>query len=270
VSFLDDFIIRAALAGIGTALVAGPLGCFVVWRRMAYFGDATAHAALMGVALAVMTDLPIFVGVLTVALVMAVATALAASGRFAPDTILGVLSHGALAFGLIALTLVEGVQIDLMGYLFGDILAVDSTDLLLIWGGGGLTLAVLFWRWRAMLNATLNSELAAAEGGRPEREKLILTILLALLVAIAMKIVGALLITALLIIPAAAARPLVRGPEVMAFAAAAIGAGATIIGLGGSYHFDTPTGPSIVAAAVLGFLMTNLIGFLLSRRRKLH
>jgi zinc transport system permease protein len=270
VNLLDDFLIRAALAGIGTALVAGPLGCFVVWRRMAYFGDATAHAALLGVALAFIFSLPIFAGVLIVALAMAVITSLAVSGRFAADTILGVLSHGALALGLIALTLVEGVQVDLMGYLFGDILAVDKVDLALIWGGGVLTLGLLFWRWQAMLNATLNPELAAAEGGKPDSERLILTLMLALLVAIAIKIVGALLITALLVIPAAAARPLARGPEAMAIGAAVVGVTATIIGLGGSYQFDTPAGPSIVAAAVFGFAVTNLISLVWSKRRNMH
>jgi zinc transport system permease protein len=265
-NLLDDFLIRAALAGIGTALVAGPLGCFVVWRRMAYFGDATAHAALLGVALAFILGLPILASVLIVALAMAVTTSLAVSGRFAADTILGVLSHGALALGLIALTLVEGVQVDIMGYLFGDILAVDKLDLAFIWGGGALTLGLLFWRWQAMLNATLNSELAAAEGGKPNRERLILTLMLALLVAIAIKIVGALLITALLVIPAAAARPLARGPEAMAFGAAFVGIIATIFGLGGSYYFDTPAGASIVAAAVVGFTITNLISFSCAKR----
>ncbi len=265
---IDEFLIYAALAGIGTALAAGPLGCFVVWRRMAYFGDATAHSALLGVALALALAVPIVVGVLVVALAMALATALAASGRFAVDTILGVFSHGALAFGLIALAMLDGVQVDLMSYLFGDILAVGPADLLLIWLGGGIALACLIWRWRALLNATLNQELAAAEGGRPDLERLTLTILLAFVVAIAMKIVGVLLITALLIIPAAAARPLSRSPEAMAVMAAIIGVLATVFGLAGSYQFDAPAGPSIAASAVVVFFATNIIARTLRQIRQ--
>ncbi len=262
---IDDFLIRAGLAGIGTALVAGPLGCFVVWRRMAYFGDATAHAALLGVALALALALPVFAGVLVVALAIAFGTAFAVAGRYGADTILGVFAHAGLAFGLLALSFLEGVRIDLMGYLFGDILAVNGYDLALIWGGGAAALAALVLRWRQMLNSTLNPELALAEGGRPDLDRLLLTVLLAFLVAIAMKIVGVLLITALLIVPAAAARPLARTPETMALWAALIGVGAVLGGLPGAFALDTPTGPTIAATAVLIFALTNIAGLCLAK-----
>jgi zinc transport system permease protein len=257
-SLLDDFLMRATLAGIGVALIAGPLGCFVVWRRMAYFGDATAHAALLGVALALVFSLPVFAGVVAVTLIMALTTALLASGRFAMDTVLGVAAHAGLALGLVALALVQDVRVDLMGYLFGDVLAVTPADLGLIWGSAFLMGLVLLRLWQPLLNATINEELAWAEDGDPARSRLVLNLLLALLIAVAMKVVGVLLITALLIIPAAAARPLARTPEAMAVIAALIGAGATILGLQGSLAFDTPAGPSIAVAATLGFLATVL------------
>src|SRR6056297_3059088 len=130
---LDDFMTRAILAGLGVALAAAPLGSFVVWRRMAYFGDATAHAAILGVALSLALSLPVFVGAVIVALVMAVTVSGLTGRGYAMDTLLGVIAHSALAFGLVAVSFLDGVRIDLMAYLFGDILAVSRWDLLIIW-----------------------------------------------------------------------------------------------------------------------------------------
>ena len=257
---LDDFLIRAALAGVGVALAAGPLGSFVVWRRMAYFGDATAHAAILGVALALATDLPIGVGTLIVALAMAAIVSTLAARGWAMDTTLGVLAHSALALGLVAVSLIPAVRVDLSAYLFGDILAVTRRDLMFIWGGAGLVLALLVWRWSALLTTTLSEDLAFASGFDPARERLILTLALALTVAVALKVVGALLIAALLIIPAAAARSLGRSPESMAALAALIGAGATLGGLALSFSFDTPAGPSIVTVAAAAFAVSILAG----------
>jgi len=259
---LDDFLIRALLAGVGVALIAGPLGCFVVWRRMAYFGDASAHAALLGVTIALLTDLPILAGVLIVTSAMAAGAAALASGRYAMDTVLGVASHAALAAGLVALALIDGVRVDLMAYLFGDVLAVSAIDLALIWSGVVIVAALLWRYWRDLLNATLNEELAFAEGSRPHHARLLLNLLLAFLIAIAMKIVGVLLITAMLIIPAAAARPLSSTPEGMAMLSAIIGLLAVIFGLQGSITFDTPTGPSIALAATLIFFLVNVLASL--------
>ncbi|MEM7696348.1 MAG: metal ABC transporter permease [Pseudomonadota bacterium] len=256
----DDFLTRAAFAGVGVALAAGPLGCFVVWRRMAYFGDATAHAAILGVALALAFNISLFVGVMAVSLAMA-ATVSALSGRgVAMDTILGVLAHSALAAGLVAVSFLTGVRMDLVAYLFGDILAVTRTDLLVIYGGAALVLGLLAWRWSALLTSTLNPDLAGASGIHPAREQLILTLALAITVAVALKVVGALLIASMLIIPAAAARPLSPSPEVMAVVAAALGAIAALAGLLGSFQFDTPTGPTIVIAASAFFVVSTVGG----------
>jgi len=257
-SLFDDFLIRALLAGLGVALIAGPLGCFVVWRRMAYFGDASAHAALLGVAIALTTDLPVLVGVLIVTIAMAAGTAALASGRYAMDTVLGVAAHAALAAGLVALALIDGVRVDLMSYLFGDVLAVSAADVAVIWTCAASIALLLWWFWRDLLNATLSEEMTFAEGGHPARLRLLLNLLLAILIAMAMKIVGVLLITAMLIIPAAAARPLARTPEGMAGLAVALGLIAVVIGLRGSIAFDTPTGPTIAVSAALIFLAINI------------
>ncbi len=254
-------MVRATLAGVGVALAAAPLGCFVVWRRMAYFGDATAHAAILGVALSLALQISIFVGTVTVALIMAMTVTLLARRGYAMDTLLGVLAHSSLAFGLVAVSFLSGIRIDLMAYLFGDILAVSRMDLMVIWGGAAMVVGLIGWRWSALLTSTLSDELAYASGIDPKREQLVLTLSLAITVAVAIKVVGVLLIAALLIIPAAAARGLVRTPEAMAFAAAAIGALSATAGLRAAYIFDTPAGPSIVCVAAVLFVALNLAGW---------
>jgi zinc transport system permease protein len=264
-TMLDDFLVRAGLAGIGLSLATGPLGAFVVWRRMAYFGDATAHAAILGVALALATDLPVGLGTLAVALIMAVTVATLAARGWAMDTTLGVLAHSALAFGLVAISFVHGVRTDLSAWLFGDILAVTRGDLAFIWGGALLVALLLIWRWSALLTATLNEDLAHASGLNPDRERLVLVLALAVVVAVALKVVGALLIAAMLIIPAAAARGMTRSPESMALVAVVIGVAASIGGLGLSLWQDTPAGPSIVACAAVVFALSAIVGPL--RRR---
>lgn len=256
----DDFLMRATLAGIGVAIGAAPLGCFIVWRRMAYFGDATSQATILGIALALALNLSVFVGALAVALVMAL-TVTSLSGRgYSMDTLLGVVAHAALASGLVAVSFLSGVRIDLMAYLFGDILAVGRMDLAVIWLGVALVIAIMFWRWSALLTATLNTGLASASGINPKREELVLTISLAIVVAVAIKVVGVLLIVAMLIIPAAAARPLARNPESMALIAGVIGALSAVLGLRASYLYDTPAGPSIVCVAAGLFLVSNILG----------
>lgn len=257
---MPDFLIRAALAGVGVALAAGPLGALILWRRLVYFGDATAHAALLGVALALASGLPVVLGAAIVALaVAALAARLTTRGR-GMETALGVLSHGALAAGLVAVALLPGTRVDLSALLFGDILAVTPGDLAVIWGGAVAVLAALAWRWNRLVTATLSEDLAAAEGIDPDRERMILTLALALVVAVALKVVGALLITALLIVPAAAARGLSRTPEGMALAAASVAVAAALGGLALSLATDAPAGPSVVVVAVVAFVMSLLAG----------
>ena len=257
---LDDFLARAVLAGTGLSLATGPLGAFVVWRRMAYFGDATAHAAILGVALAFATDLPVNAGTLVAALAMAAAVSGLAARGHAMDTALGVLAHSGLAVGLVAVSFLPGVRVDLSAYLFGDILAVSRSDIAWVWTGSSAVLALLLWRWNGLLASTLSEDLAQASGFDPRREQLVLTLALALVVAVAIKIVGALLIAAMLIIPAAAARPLTRSPETMAIGAVVAGIAAILAGLLSSVRLDTPAGPSIVVAATVIFVLGLALG----------
>ncbi len=258
---IDDFLLRAALGGIGLALVAGPIGCFVVWRRMAYFGDSLAHSALLGIALGFLLGIDPIIGVMATAVTAALLMAgLQLRQRLASDTLLGILAHGGLAFGLIAIGLTQGLRTDLFAYLFGDVLAIDRRDLAWIWIGGAAALTGLAVIWRPLLALTVHEELARAEGKPVAAAKLAYLLLIALLVAVAMKIVGVLLVTALLIIPAAAARGLSRSPEAMAALAALAGILSVLAGLAASWWLDTPSGPSIVAAATVLFFLVAVGG----------
>ena len=260
---MPDFLLNALLAGLALALVAGPLGSFVVWRRMAYFGDTLAHAALLGVALGFLLDvsptLAVTVGCVLLALLL---VALQQRQPLASDTLLGILAHSTLSLGLVTVSLLDEVRVDLMAYLFGDLLAVGPGDLLWIVAGSALVLALLAWLRRPLLAITVHEELARVEGLPVAAIRLALMLLIAIVIAVAMKIVGVLLITSLLIIPAAAAQRHARTPEQMAGGASALGLLAVCAGLALSWYQDTPAGPSIVVSAA-GLC---LLSFLLPRR----
>ena len=255
---LEPFLMRALVAGVALGAIAAPLGCLVVWRRMSYFGSTVAHAGLLGVALGIATGIDLTLGVILVAL--AIGAALVALGRqkvLPADSLLGILSHASLAAGLVAAAKLAGQRLDLMGYLFGDILAVTSADLVWIFAGGVVVLAIIGALWRTLVSTAVHEELAAAEGLHTRWAEAALVLVLAFTIAVAMKIVGVLLIIAFLIMPAAAARPFSATPEAMVGFAAVIGAAGAAGGLMLSASYDIPGGPAIVlvlSAACLGAL----------------
>lgn len=268
---LDDFFTRALIAGTGVALVAGPLGCFVVWRRMAYFGDTLAHSSLLGLALSYLLSINATLSVFLVSAVVAISLLfLQRRATLSSDSILGLLSHSALALGLVCIAFLTWIRLDLLGVLFGDILAVSRMDIAVIYGGGSAVLAALILIWQPLFATTVNRELAEAEGVGPDRINAVFMILLALTIAIAIKVIGVLLITALLIIPAAAARRFATGPEQMAVLAAGIGVLSVVGGLYGSLEWDIPSGPSIVVATFIAFLVSLALpsAFLRDRLRR--
>lgn len=266
---MDDFIIRALAAGLSIALVAGPLGCFVVWRHMAFFGAAIAHSALLGIGLGIVLGINAMAGLFAVGAVVALILVTTEGRRWlATDTLLSILAHTALAAGIVVLAFLEGVRVDLMGYLFGDILAVGARDLWIIATTAAVALAALWVLWRPLLNVTLDPDMAAIEGVRVLPTRIAFMLLLALIVAVSLKVIGILLITALLVIPAATARKFSGTPEAMAALASVFGCIAVGLGMGGSAQWDLPTGPAIVMAAAGLFLLALVIpvGAALSRR----
>lgn len=256
----EPFLLRALLAGLATAAVAGPMGCFIVWRRMAYFGDTMAHSALLGVAVGFLLAIEPMAGVVVVTIGVAVGLVTLQRSRpwLSTDALLGILSHSALSFGLVAVGLMAWLRLDLLSYLFGDILSVTSADLWTTCAGGMIVLALLAVIWRPLLAATVHEDLARAEGVPVGVVSLAFMLLVAIVIALAMKIVGILLITSLLIIPAATARRFARSPEAMALIAALLGMLAVVAGLALSLYLDTPSGPSIVVAAAVLFALAQL------------
>ncbi len=253
---LDDFFVRALLAGVGTAAVTGPLGCFIVWRRMAFFGSTMAHSALLGVALGFLVDIEPILGVIAVSVTIAILLVLLQEKEWmTSDALLGIMAHAALALGLVVISQMAWLRLDLFGYLFGDILAVTAADVLWIYGAGAFVLALLAVIWRPLLAVSVQEDLAAAEGVPTFAVRLAFMLLIAVVISLAMKVVGILLIVSLLVIPAATARAFARSPEGMALIAAVVGAVAVVLGLFGSLEFDTPAGPSIVVAGALLFAL---------------
>ncbi len=256
---MPEFIISALLAGCGVALLTGPLGSFAVWRRMAYFGDTLAHSALTGVAFGLILSVNINLAVTLCCLLLALLLVLLQKNRdIASDTLLGILSHSMLALGLVVVSVFGDGRIDLYGYLFGDLLAATNDDLLLIGITAGIVLPMLVWLWKPLLSITVHEDLARVEGVPVTLVRTALMLMMALVIAVAMKVVGVLLITALLIIPAATSRRLTTTPESMAVFASIIGMLAIVGGLGVSFYWDTPAGPSAVLCASSFFSLSLL------------
>lgn len=252
-----DFLLLPLLAGLGIALVAGPLGAFVVWRRMAYFGDTLAHSSLMGVALGIILSINPNVAVVCSCCLLAMLLILLQHNRsMATDTLLGILSHSTLAIGLIIVSLMAGPALNLNAYLFGDLLSATTEDVITIYLISVAVLITIALLWRKLLAITVHEELASVEGVPVTKVKAVLMLLMALVIAIAMKVVGVLLITALLIIPAATARRLAHSPETMAVFASVLACLAVLGGIAASVFADTPTGPSVVAGAAFIFALS--------------
>jgi len=254
---MPEFLQNALLAGFALALVAGPLGSFVVWRRLAYFGDTLSHAALLGIALGFLLDIaPTFAVTATCLLLAVLLLVLQQRQKLAADTVLGILAPSTLSLGLVVLSFMRDVQVNIEGYLFGDLLAVSRVP---IAAGCALVLLLLILLWRPLLRVTLHEELAEVEGLPVTALRLVLILMLALVIALAMKIVGMLLITSLLLIPAATARRHAQNPLQMAARASLFGLIAVALGITLSWFADTPAGPSIVLSAAGLFLLSLLL-----------
>ena len=262
---IEPFMMRALLAAVALGVLAAPLGSLVMWRRMSYFGATIAHSGLLGVALGLMMSLDLTFSVLLVAAMISLLLILFERQSLLPtDSLLGLLSHAVLAGGLLAAAKLSGQRLDLMAYLFGDIFAITNRDLIWIYAGGAVVLFIIALMWRNLISLSVHEELAAAEGVNVARSRAVFVLILAFVVAIAMKIVGILLIIAFLIMPAAAARPFAATPEGMVGAAALVAVGGSVLGLYGSWVFDLPGGATIVLV-LAAFSIISLLRVLLAR-----
>ncbi|WP_423910075.1 metal ABC transporter permease [Candidatus Spongiihabitans sp.] len=258
---MDEFLVRALVGGIGVAIICGPLGCLVVWQRMSYFGAALSHAALLGIVLGLYFEINLYLSILLICIIVSCLMMLMNRYKdLSSDTAMGILAHASLALGILMLGLMPALRMDLMGYLFGDILSISWLDIVWIYIGGGLVMSILFWIWPPILSLIIQRDLALVDGIDENKIRLAFLVLLSFVVAISMQIVGILLIVSLLIIPAATARRFATSPEQMALFAMLIGTLAVVSGLVISLYWDTPTGPSIVAGASAIFMLATVFG----------
>ncbi|MGC6485307.1 MAG: metal ABC transporter permease [Candidatus Puniceispirillales bacterium] len=255
---LDGFLIKAIIAGVGIALITGMTGCFVVWRRMAYFGDSLAHSALLGVALGISLGIGISIGIVAVSVLFAALLFwLEHRGMLATDTLLGILAHGALSTAVVIISF-QDVPVDLHAFLFGDILTVTTREIIFLYAGGAVIMAVLARYWSPLVLMTLSPDLARAEGVSTMMMKILFLAMMTIVVAASVRMVGVLLITSMLIIPAATARLFAPSPERMAVLAAATGVIAVLGGISISLETDAPTGPLIVCTLAAMFALSTL------------
>ncbi len=251
----DNFMLNVLLAGVGVAVLTGVMGCFVVWKRMAYFGDSLSHSALLGVVIGIMTGIQLHIAIIAVCFGFAmVLVYLQHQKMLSTDTLLGILAHGSLSFGMVAFSFLDQ-NIDLQSFLFGDILTVQATEIYWIYGGGFCILAVVYYYWSSLLLTTISEELAASEGINVYAMNVLFMVLMTLIVALSMRIIGVLLMTSLLIIPAATARQCANSPKQMIVYAIIFGILAVILGLAVSLMCDTPSSPTIVSVAVTIFML---------------
>lgn len=254
--FQQDYLLRALLAGIGLCLISGPLGVFVIWQRMAFFGDTLAHSGLLGVTLALAFEIDIMLGIGVVAVFIAVLLMYLKNKLvLSNDALLGILSPATLALGLICLSFFKSIQIDVLGLLIGDILAITWREIIVIYTSITAGLVAVCLIWTPLLRLTIDKDLAQVEGVKTQSVQMVFILLLAMIVAVAVKLVGVLLISAMLIIPAAMARIYAKTPEQMAFLACLFGIVATFLGLIMAIFCDLPVGPAVVVALLGCFIV---------------
>jgi zinc transport system permease protein len=255
---MDDFLLRAALGAGVLGAAAGPLGCVVLWRRLAYLSESISHIGLLGAAAGLLLGVDPLIGVMTLAIAAALVMSRAKDGTIPVGTVVGIVGHVGLALGFVLLASMETVRTDLLGYLFGDVLALSNGDVAEIAAAAALILAASAYFWRSWLMSAVNGDIARAEGRAGHVADLAFLVLVAVLVAFGLRVVGALLIVALIIIPPAAARPFARTPESMAVLAGLIGAASAPLGLAAAWWTDIPAGPAIVLAAAAIFALSGL------------
>lgn len=249
---IEPFVLRALLAGIGLAIISAPLGAVIVWNRMSYFGETVAHSCLLGIALGLYFNINFSVSIFLCAFFVSIFLVFFEKIKIIPfDSILGLTHHGALSLGILATSLLSGGSVDLVGYLFGDIFSVTNTDLYVILVSGSVLLLAIFFMWDSLLRIVLNEELAIAEGVSVQSVKAGFILVLGLTIAMAIKIVGALLTISFLIVPVVAARPFAKTPERMVFISSLIGILSVLFGLWISYNIDVPGGAAIVLCMTL-------------------
>jgi zinc transport system permease protein len=253
---MDQFLINAIIGGISIAAIAGLLGSFVLWKNMSYFGDALSHSSLLGVTIGILLNINLTIAVIAISAIFALIFSIN-KVKYSSDSILGILSYSALSLAVIIASYSK-ISIDLMSYLFGDILAINAEDIYYLILCAIFISSWFYYNWSKLILLCVSSELLNSEGGNVQALKLGFSLILALFIAISFKIVGIFLITAMLIIPASSALVISRSPFQMVINSIIIGCFSIIIGMGLAISLDFPTGPAIIISSLGMFIVINL------------
>lgn len=252
---MDLFIIKAFIGGLGISILTSIVGCFVLWKKMAYLGDSLSHSVLLGITLSVIFNIDILLGSFIFAIIFAFIL-FSFMDKFDISTILGIIAHSGIAVSVLILSFIKNIRVDLMGYLFGDILTITRTEIYLIFS---LIILVSIWlsfNWKKFILTAISNDLAKSEGINTRLLDLQMILLMSLIIVASVKIVGVLLVTAMLLIPAACARNFANTPVQMIFIAIIFGSIFVCLGLFSSLKADTPSGPAIIVIGLLSFLIS--------------
>jgi ABC-type Mn2+/Zn2+ transport systems, permease components len=266
---MDDFLLRSLLMGVGFSILAGPLGSVMVWRRLSFLGDTVAHSALLGLGFSLLFNVASTVMLTIVCVVFAIALIfMPLRSKVSLDAVLAILSHGSLALGLVVLGLLKQSTLMLSGFLFGDILAVTPAEVIGTFALAGVMIVLLACFWRPFLTTLISEDLATADQVQIVWVKLAYAVTLGLAVGLLLKTIGVLLMTALLIIPATAARYIAQSPLQMMIISSCLAIVSYGFGFWGSYLWDTPTAPSVVVMALGLVLVLRLYKWLYALRKR--
>ncbi len=253
-----QFMQRALIAGTLMGLTLSLLGVFVVLRKSAFFGDAVAHFAFAGIAVGFLLAVNPLLAAVVVSLILALGMGYIQSQapRQSLDTIIGIFFSGAAALGIFIIGLLEGYRVDLFQFLFGDIIAVSRVDMVVAAAITIVVIGLLLAIWRELFKVTFNREIAFISGVRVSLLDYVFLGLLAAVTAMSIKIVGIILVPALLVIPAATAKNISQNFRQMVFYSGLFGVLSVIGGLVGSFYLNTASGATIVLLSILFFVLT--------------
>lgn len=253
------FMQRALVGGVLLAVLLASLGVIATLRRMAFFGEGIAHASLAGLAIAVLTGLaPLPIAVAWALLVALVIFILEKRTTLPRDTVIGILFTASMSLGVVLMSFMHGYQPELLTFLFGSILAVDTMDILFIAIATAIILTGLAANARSLVLVSLNEDSARVAGIRADVVTLLLYFALAVAMVLGVHMLGIILVSALLVIPAATARLLAPSLRAYVLLANIVSVLAVLAGLVISYFYDLPSGATIVLVATALFALSTI------------
>lgn len=257
---MSDILLIPTLTLIVLSLSLAPLGCFLVWRRLAFFGDGMSHACTFGIAIALFLKIHFLLGILLTALLIAgILFVIEKYQNLSTDTLFSLISYSFFAAGIVALSLIKSVHINIEDILFGDFLAIQSPDLWTAMTLSFIAVSILIYYWPILLLSCLSPDLLKTTYPHADRANIIFILVTALVIAFGMYIIGALLLPALMILPAASSRMLSRGPKQMVLLSLTLSVIGCIFGIGAAYVLNTPPSATMVLSNAFIFIVSLMV-----------